>query len=184
MRRRLVGSILAAATLGLLAVGGTAFIGDPHAANRSAADDTDRPGSPTGQPVTEPPLTPPATGSASPQQLSDGTSTAGSRTMGGPGGPGSSADTAEERRPDRRYDTCEQVVAAGLGPYKADRDPEYDWYPDSDRDGWACERGPARPRVHYHDCDEAWAAGAAPLHRGEPGYGRHLDRDGDGVACD
>ncbi|MDQ0093238.1 hypothetical protein J2T21_001105 [Paeniglutamicibacter psychrophenolicus] len=27
-------------------------------------------------------------------------------------------------------------------------------------------------------------AGAAPIHRGEPGYSRKLDRDGDGVACE
>jgi hypothetical protein len=30
----------------------------------------------------------------------------------------------------------------------------------------------------------ARAAGAAPVHRGEPGYGAHLDRDEDGVGCD
>jgi hypothetical protein len=40
--------------------------------------------------------------------------------------------------------------------------------------------GPA----YYGNCSEARAAGAAPVHRGEPGYGRHLDRDGDGVGCD
>ena len=28
------------------------------------------------------------------------------------------------------------------------------------------------------------AAGAAPLYRGQPGYGSHMDRDGDGVACE
>jgi hypothetical protein len=28
------------------------------------------------------------------------------------------------------------------------------------------------------------AAGAAPVNRGEPGYGSHLDRDGDGVGCE
>ncbi|MEU8465791.1 excalibur calcium-binding domain-containing protein [Streptomyces sp. NPDC029003] len=28
------------------------------------------------------------------------------------------------------------------------------------------------------------SAGAAPIHRGDPGYGRHLDRDGEGVACE
>lgn len=38
--------------------------------------------------------------------------------------------------------------------------------------------------TYYGNCDEARAAGAAPVHRGEPGYGRHLDRDGDGVGCD
>lgn len=38
--------------------------------------------------------------------------------------------------------------------------------------------------VSYGNCSEARAAGAAPVHRGDPGYGRHLDRDGDGVGCD
>ncbi|MFI8824398.1 excalibur calcium-binding domain-containing protein [Streptomyces sp. NPDC053431] len=40
------------------------------------------------------------------------------------------------------------------------------------------------PSPYYEDCDEARAAGAAPIHRGEPGYAPHLDRDGDGVACE
>ena len=38
--------------------------------------------------------------------------------------------------------------------------------------------------VYYRNCDAARAAGAAPVHRGEPGYGSHLDRDGDGTSCD
>ncbi len=36
----------------------------------------------------------------------------------------------------------------------------------------------------FATCDEARAAGAAPVHRGEPGYGPHLDRDNDGIGCD
>lgn len=36
----------------------------------------------------------------------------------------------------------------------------------------------------YANCTEARAAGAAPIRRGEPGYGPHLDRDGDGVGCE
>ena len=36
----------------------------------------------------------------------------------------------------------------------------------------------------YRNCDEARAAGAAPIRRGEPGYRPALDRDNDGVACD
>lgn len=44
---------------------------------------------------------------------------------------------------------------------------------------------PAPPaNVHYRNCSEARAAGAAPIHRGQPGYGSHLDRDGDGIACE
>ncbi|WP_405558598.1 excalibur calcium-binding domain-containing protein [Streptomyces canus] len=38
--------------------------------------------------------------------------------------------------------------------------------------------------THYADCTEARAAGAAPIHRGEPGYASHLDRDNDGVTYD
>jgi hypothetical protein len=38
--------------------------------------------------------------------------------------------------------------------------------------------------VYYANCTEAKQAGAAPLHRGEPGYRKALDRDGDGVACE
>ena len=38
--------------------------------------------------------------------------------------------------------------------------------------------------VFYRNCQEVKAAGAAPIHRGDPGYGRHLDRDGDGVGCE
>jgi len=40
------------------------------------------------------------------------------------------------------------------------------------------------PDVYYDNCDEARAAGDVPLHRGDPGYAPHLDRDGDGVACE
>ncbi len=38
--------------------------------------------------------------------------------------------------------------------------------------------------VPFANCDEARAAGAAPVHRGKPGYGSHLDRDHDGIGCD
>ncbi|WP_409644894.1 excalibur calcium-binding domain-containing protein [Sphingorhabdus sp.] len=36
----------------------------------------------------------------------------------------------------------------------------------------------------YPNCTAARAAGAAPVLAGQPGYGRHLDRDGDGVGCE
>lgn len=36
----------------------------------------------------------------------------------------------------------------------------------------------------YRNCSEARAAGAAPIYRGQPGYAPHLDRDGDGIACE
>ena len=36
----------------------------------------------------------------------------------------------------------------------------------------------------FLNCTAARAAGAAPVRAGQPGYGRHLDRDGDGVGCE
>ena len=38
--------------------------------------------------------------------------------------------------------------------------------------------------VYFTSCAAARAAGAAPLHRGDPGYRSGLDRDGDGTACE
>jgi hypothetical protein len=40
------------------------------------------------------------------------------------------------------------------------------------------------PTQSYHNCAQVRAAGKAPLHRGDPGYSRKLDKNGDGVACD
>lgn len=42
----------------------------------------------------------------------------------------------------------------------------------------------APPSHPYRNCAAARAAGDAPLHAGHPGYGAHLDRDGDGIACE
>ena len=33
-------------------------------------------------------------------------------------------------------------------------------------------------------CDDARAAGSAPIFRGEPGYREGMDGDGDGIACE
>lgn len=38
--------------------------------------------------------------------------------------------------------------------------------------------------VHFDNCDAAHLAGAAPVRAGDPGYGQHLDRDGDGTGCE
>jgi Excalibur calcium-binding domain/Protein of unknown function (DUF1524) len=38
--------------------------------------------------------------------------------------------------------------------------------------------------VYYANCDAVRAAGAAPIHRGDPGYASRLDRDGDGIGCE
>ncbi|KRF34673.1 excalibur calcium-binding domain-containing protein [Nocardioides sp. Soil805] len=38
--------------------------------------------------------------------------------------------------------------------------------------------------TYFENCDAARSPGAAPVHLGDPGYGTHLDRDGDGTACE
>jgi hypothetical protein len=43
---------------------------------------------------------------------------------------------------------------------------------------------PDSASAYYPNCKAAKAAGAAPLHIGEPGYRSGLDGDGDGVACE
>lgn len=62
--------------------------------------------------------------------------------------------------------------------------------------GYHCHRGPSAKassalravsssgRREFANCSQARAAGAAPVRAGDPGYGRHLDRDGDGVGCE
>lgn len=64
--------------------------------------------------------------------------------------------------------------------------------------GYHCHRAQAAPRIQpnphrsnfngsggaFRNCAEARAAGAAPVRRGDPGYGPHLDRDGDGIGCE
>ena len=59
-----------------------------------------------------------------------------------------------------------------------------------------CHRGssasstPRKPQralggeTNFRNCTHARSAGAAPVRIGDPGYGRHLDRDGDGVGCE
>lgn len=46
------------------------------------------------------------------------------------------------------------------------------------------EPAPQPTNVYYPNCAAARAAGAAPVHVGQPGYGTHLDRDRDGVGCE
>jgi hypothetical protein len=43
---------------------------------------------------------------------------------------------------------------------------------------------PQQQDRYYKNCSEARAAGVTPIRRGQPGYGAHLDRDNDGIACE
>jgi hypothetical protein len=44
--------------------------------------------------------------------------------------------------------------------------------------------GTSTPQAPFADCAAARAAGAVPLHRGDPGWSGAMDGDGDGVACE
>ncbi len=46
------------------------------------------------------------------------------------------------------------------------------------------ETAEPEPEPYYANCTAVRAAGADPIRRGDPGYGSHLDRDGDGIACE
>lgn len=43
---------------------------------------------------------------------------------------------------------------------------------------------PVAPTVSYASCKEVKAAGAAPIHLGDPGWDSKFDRDGDNVGCE
>ncbi|OZD64773.1 hypothetical protein CH272_24430 [Rhodococcus sp. 05-340-1] len=43
---------------------------------------------------------------------------------------------------------------------------------------------PSGGAFQYKNCDAARDAGAAPVYRGDYGYGPHLDRDDDGIGCE
>lgn len=38
--------------------------------------------------------------------------------------------------------------------------------------------------IYYQNCSTVHDANASPISKGDPGYGKHLDRDGDGVGCE
>lgn len=67
------------------------------------------------------------------------------------------------------------------GGYHCHRSPPPPIKPDPPRNALTTDgHAPAA----YLNCAAARAAGAAPVRRGDPGYGTHLDRDGDGVGCE
>ena len=48
----------------------------------------------------------------------------------------------------------------------------------------AAQPEPAAAGPAYPDCEAVRAAGAAPIHRGDPGFAETFDGDGDGVGCE
>lgn len=72
---------------------------------------------------------------------------------------------------------AQQAAAAQAAAEQAARDA-------AARQAAPAPAAPAPSSVYYANCTAARAAGAAPVYAGTPGYGKHLDRDGDGIGCD
>ncbi|MFD6279228.1 excalibur calcium-binding domain-containing protein [Streptomyces sp. NPDC060209] len=115
------------------------------------------------------------------------------------------AKATKPAEPSVHYANCDAARAAGAAPVRRG-DPGYAAHLDRDDDGVGCEPygssgssggssggstggsssggSTGGGGTSYANCTAVRAAGAAPIHRGDPGYGSHLDRDGDGVACE
>jgi cell wall-associated NlpC family hydrolase len=79
-----------------------------------------------------------------------------------------------------------------LGPISRG-DPAYRSALDPNNNGVACEgtaaaaavaAAPANDGPYYATCDDARAAGEAPINRGDPGYRAALDPNNNGIACE
>jgi len=89
------------------------------------------------------------------------------------------------------------LISSLIGPAPAEAHPgglaADGCHNDRKNGGRHCHKAPSAgtstaPRsngnVYYPNCAAARAAGAAPIYRGQSGYATHLDRDGDGKACE
>ena len=88
-------------------------------------------------------------------------------------------------------------IVYGLVPTRADAHPgglaANGCRNDRKNGGRHCHRGSSAGQsvalarlggTYFPNCDAARRAGAAPVRRGDPGYGSHLDRDRDGIGCE
>jgi cell wall-associated NlpC family hydrolase len=87
------------------------------------------------------------------------------------------------------YASCDAARAAGRGPISRG-ESGYRSALDPNNNGVACEgtaavaSAPPSAETYYSTCDDARAAGAAPISRGESGYRSALDPNNNGVACE
>lgn len=83
------------------------------------------------------------------------------------------------------------MLRKGLAVARYDGLDGYGWHPKQqkyralDRTNGSIKCGSSAPAsTSFANCTAVREAGKAPIRRGDPGYGPHLDRDGDGVACE
>jgi endonuclease YncB( thermonuclease family) len=79
-----------------------------------------------------------------------------------------------------------QAKAAKRGIWQGSFQAPWDWRRNPANPPAAGSPRPSSPpsNVYFRNCAEAWAAGMAPIRKGQPGYRIELDRDRDGVACE
>ncbi|WP_306515859.1 excalibur calcium-binding domain-containing protein [Corynebacterium sp.] len=98
--------------------------------------------------------------------------------------------TVLPERYDDRFPRAQEAPAdqppAAEAPGAAGANPEMNEPPVAPAHVDAPAAPPAAPggEIYFQNCAAARAAGAAPLHAGDPGYRSQLDRDKDGVACE
>jgi hypothetical protein len=74
-----------------------------------------------------------------------------------------------------RTDSASTIAPVAVNqPHRSTPSPQRATGPDSQPGG----------SVSYQNCDAVRAAGADPIHAGDPGYAARLDRDGDGTGCE
>lgn len=105
-------------------------------------------------------------------------------------------------RTDEGWDIGTAMLRNGLAVARYDGRDGYGWHPkqrkyrrlDRQNGRIKCTKpntpsrrkptSPDKTSAYYANCAAARRDGAAPVYRGQPGYGPHLDRDGDGVGCE
>jgi Excalibur calcium-binding domain len=76
----------------------------------------------------------------------------------------------------RVHSTCPTMRVQGQDPH-----PLWQCFP---RTANPPVPAPADGATYYANCGAVRAAGAALIHRGDPGDSTKLDRDGDGIGCE
>ncbi|WP_207944703.1 excalibur calcium-binding domain-containing protein [Actinomadura rubrisoli] len=111
--------------------------------------------------------------------VGDSTTTSSTRSIS----PTPSSSTTPSTEPSETFDTTSGPTAS-VQPRRRIKHPTETPKPKPRVSKRRAPRPPAQEPVYYSNCAAVRAAGKAPIHAGEPGYARHLDRDGDGVGCE
>lgn len=83
-----------------------------------------------------------------------------------------------------RHDREDAYVAADAATPHACGAPAPATAPAAPPPGTSTSGPGSGPNGAWKNCTEAREHGAAPVLRGDPGYGNHLDRDADGIGCE